>query len=223
MFTTRPSILALAAAGLLALGGWVPAAHSQARPSTNFQSRPTLDALVAQWSEGVFRSPLLCEFEGELIRGVRRVLIRSHMLPGRAATTSLEFVDIRPGPATRCMDATGTPVPNLIGKLELQRPRHRHPETAKRDFKRALKQDKGFEYRVAGGTLEVQVVEVPAPEPQVLDFEAGTAPLSLVFPATDAALALSDFATTRKLVLTLKSSEGETFVLPLFDPSAPPK
>ena len=223
MIATRAFIVALAATGLLALGAWVPAAHSQARPSTNGQSRPTLDALVAQWSGGDFRSPLLCEFDGELVRGVRRVLIRSRMLPGRAATTRLELVDIRPGPATRCMDATGTRVPNLIGSLELQRPRHRHPETAKRDFKRALKQDKGFEYRVAGGTLEVQVVEVPAPSPRVLDFEGGTATLSLVFPATDAALALSDFPTSRKLVLTLKSSQGETLVLPLFDPSARPE
>ena len=73
------------------------------------QSGPALDDLVAQWASGSFRSPLLCELEGELVRGVRRVLIRARPQPGRAPVIVAEFIDPDPGPATRCIDTTGAP------------------------------------------------------------------------------------------------------------------
>ena len=184
------------------------------------QSGPALDDLVAQWASGSFRSPLLCELEGEMVRGVRRVLIRARPQPGRAPVVVAEFIDLDPGPATRCIDTTGAPVPNVVGKLELRRGGHRHPETAMRDFKRGLRQDKGFTYSIFQGKLKVQEVRQPAAEPRLVEFQGGSLALSLVFPATDTARALADFGSTRKLVLTLESGEGERIVLPLFDPAA---
>ena len=199
------------------------------------QAEPTLNDLVAQWSRGSFRSPLMCEVEGELLRGVRRVLIRTEKFASNDPQTSLELIDLDPGQATRCMDATGRQVPNLSGKLQLRRDGHRHPETARRDFLdavrelrpldrddvEALKQDKAFEFRIVSGNLRVQAVALPPAESRLLDFQGGRARLSLLFPATDAARALKDFPSGRKLVLTLESRSGEVFVLPLFDPLVP--
>ncbi len=185
------------------------------------QRKATLNDLVAQWSQGSFRSPLMCEVEGKLLLGVRRVLIRAEKFASNDPQTSVELVDLDPGEATRCMDATGKQVPNLSGKIQLRRDGHQHPETARRDFKRALKQDKGFEYRIVSGALKIQPVEIPAAESRLLDFQGGRARLSVVFPATDAARTLTDFPSGRKLLLTLESGDGEVFVLPLFDPRVP--
>ncbi len=201
---------------LLASSVWTAASIAQTGPS--------LDGLVAQWSAGSFRSPLMCELDGELVRGVRRVIIRSRAMPGNAPETSIEFVDVQAGEATRCLDATGVPVPNLSGRLELKRPGgHRHPETAKRDFKRALRQEKGFTYQIRSGVLAVQAVESPPAKPQLRDFQGGTLTLSLVYPATDAARALAEFRSGRKLLLTLESRDDREIILPLFDPSSPPQ
>lgn len=195
------------------LWGLIPGpAHSQ--------SGPALDDLIAQWASGSFRSPLLCEIDGELVRGVRRVLIRARPQPGRPPVVAAEFVDLDPGMATRCIDSTGAPVPNLVGRLELRRGGHRHPETAMRDFKRRLKQDKGFTYSIFQGELKIQEIRQPGAEPRMVNFQGGSLTLSLVFPATDAARALADFESSRKLVLTLESGEAERIVLPLFDPAA---
>ena len=188
------------------------------------QTNPSLEDLVAIWATGSFRSPLMCEFDGKLVRGVRRVVVRSRPMPNRAPEVSMEFIDIQAGEATRCLDATGVPVPNLIGKLELKRTGgHPHPETAKRDFKRALRQDKGFTYQIRTGVLAVASIESPPTEPEMRDFEGGTATLSLIYPATDAARALGEFQSGRKLLLLLKSRDERKIVLPLFDPSSPPE
>ena len=184
---------------------------------------PGLDEIVAQWSQGSFRSPLMCELEGRLVRGVRRVLIRAQPMPGRPPQMSIEFIDIQPGTATRCIDATGSPVPNLVGKLQLKRPAHRHPETAKRDFKRMLGQDKGFSYSVSSGRLKIQPVASPPAKAVQESFEGGTVTLSLIFPATDAERALAEFRSERKLLLTLESPAGKRILLPLFDPAAQPR
>ena len=191
--------------------------------SAQAQSAPSLDDLIARWAAGSFRSPLLCEIDGELVRGVRRVLVRARPQPGRPPLVSVEFVDLDPGKATRCIDSTGAPVPNLAGRIELRPSGHRHPETATRDFKRALKQDKGFTYAVSSGKLKVQEVSAAPAPARILDLRGGRLTLSLVFPATDPARALADFSSSRKLVLSLESAEGERLILPLFDPSARPR
>jgi hypothetical protein len=208
----RPPVFGTGVVALLVICLWTAAAQAQ--------GAPTLNDLVAQWSSGSFRSPLMCELDGELTRGVRRVLILSRPMPGRPPVTTVEFVDIDPGPATRCMDATGKAMPNIVGKLELRRSGHRHPETAKRDFKRSLKQNKGFTYQISGGVLSIQAVAPLAPEPRLVNFRGGTLTLSLIFPSTDPARALSDFRSVRKLLLTAESPEGDRVILPLFDPSA---
>ena len=207
----RPHGLSVVALMLLASCLGAAASHAQAGP--------TLNDLVAQWGAGSFRAPLMCDLDGELTRGVRRVLVQSRPLPGRDPVTTVEFVDIQPGTATRCMDATGAGVPNIVGKLELRRSGHRHPETARRDFKRALKQDKGFTYQISKGVLSLQEVASPSAKARLVDFRGGSLTLSLIFPATDPARELADFSSDRKLLLTAESSQGDRIILPLFDPA----
>jgi len=198
-------LILLAAALLLAPPAW---------------AEPTLNERVAVWSAGNFRSPLHCEIDGQLIRGVRRVLIRARPVLGRDPQVELEFLDFKPGDATRCIDATGNSVPNVVGRLELRRERNRHPETAQRDFKRMLQKDKGFTYTVAEGSLSIQSVNTTPAPPRDVGFAGGKLKLSLIYPATDADRALLDFPSERKILLTLKSRDGTVIEMPLFDPTA---
>ncbi|MDE0886590.1 MAG: hypothetical protein OSB70_13775 [Myxococcota bacterium] len=182
-------------------------------------AEPSLNERVALWSAGHFRSPVHCEIGGQLIRGIRRVLIQAESVPGRDPLVQAEFFDFEPEDATRCIDATGGALPNVVGRLELRRERNQHPETAQRDFKRALKKDKGFSYKVISGTLDLQDIEDPPAPARPVDFAGGSLSLSLIFPATDAQRALVDFPSGRKILLTLESGNGQVIRMPLFDPA----
>jgi hypothetical protein len=180
------------------------------------QSGPDLSDLVVEWARGRYASPVMCELEGSLVRGIRRVIIGGERMPGRTVTLELQFIDMRPGEATRCVNATGRPQPNALGKLQLRLPGHPHPETAKRDFKQTLKQERGFDFEIAAGRLKLQSVAVPPAEPRVVDFRGGHASIGLVQPATDAERELRDFKSPRKLVLELESPKGDALKLPIF-------
>lgn len=197
------------ALGLLAISclGSLPA-HAQ--------TAPDMAALVADWATGRYASPVFCEFDGELVQGIRRVLLRPHLEPGRPTQLTVQFVDMRPGEATRCSNSLGQAQPNVLGKLQLRLPGNPHPETARRDFKQALKRDRGFTLEVAGGRLQLRDVAAPAPLPRVVDFRGGRARLGLILPATDAERELAGFQSPRKLLLELESKDGEALQLPLY-------
>jgi hypothetical protein len=180
------------------------------------QAGPDLNDLVVDWATGRYASPVMCEIDGELVRGVRRVILRPHHTLGRPTRLAVHFIDMKPGEATRCIDSTGAPQPNVQGKLLLAVPGIPHPETATRDFKRALQRDKGFSLEVTEGVLKLQDVAVPSPSPRLVDYRGGEASLRLVLPATDAARELAPFPSPRKLVLIVVSEGGPPLELPLF-------
>ena len=180
------------------------------------QTPPDLNALVVNWAMGHYASPILCEIEGRLVRGVRRVLLKPRQTFGRPVNLEVHFIDIQPDEATRCVNSTGQDQPNIFGKVWLQIPGIPHPETAKRDFKRRLKRDKSFDFEIVEGHLKLQPVAVPIPAPHVEDFRGGQATLGPAMPATDAARELAPFKSQRKMLLTLKSTSGPTLQLPLF-------
>jgi len=212
-----PPLLApgLALAGILDLALPVQApARAQA---------PDVNDLVIEWATGRFASPVTCEIDGELVHGIRRVIMRPRHTLGRRTRLAVHFIDMRPDGATRCIDAKGDDQPNVLGKLLLELPGIPHPETATRDFKRALQREKGFDLAVTEGILKLQDVAVPPAEPRLVDFHGGKASLRLVLPATDADRALAPFASPRKLVLEVVGPEGddeggrtERIELPLF-------
>lgn len=180
------------------------------------QTGPDLSDLVVDWATGRYASPVMCEIGGELVRGVRRVILRPHHTLGRPTRLAVHFIDMKPGKATRCIDSTGAPQPNVQGKLLLGVPGIPHPETATRDFKRALQRDKGFVLEVTEGVLKTQDVAVPPASPRLVDYRGGEASLRLVLPATDAARELAPFPSPRKLVLIVESERGARLELPLF-------
>lgn len=187
------------------------------------QSGPDVNDLVIQWATGRFASPVFCEMDGELVQGLRRVILRPRYTPNRRARLAVHFIDMRPEDATRCVNATGHDQPNVLGKLLLQVTGTPHPETAQRDFKRRLKRPEGFELDVTEGVLKVHDVTVPASEPRVVDFRGGKASLRRVFPATDADRELKAFPSPQKAILTIWSPDEKTRLeLPLFLASEDP-
>ncbi len=184
------------------------------------QMAPTYHDLIARWVEGEFRSPVNCQIDGELIRGLRRIRIQSHRDRGRRDEFRIEFVDMEPGTATRCTDDTGRDLPNVLGELELRNLSRPHPDTAKRDFKQSLKRDRGFDFQISNGILRTRTVKLPAEEWKAIDFRKGSASISVIFPATDAQRALAPFHSQRKILLTIVAPTGEKLAFALFDPAA---
>jgi hypothetical protein len=183
---------------------------------------PSMNDLVIDWATGRYASPVMCEIDGELVRGVRRLILKPRHSLGRPSQLAVHFIDMRPETATRCIDSTAAPQPNVFGKLLLQLPGTPHPETAMRDFKRGLSRDKGFSLDLTEGILKIQDIAVPTPEARLVDFRGGKGSLRLVLPATDADRELSAFKSPKKLVLSLEAPGGERLVLPLFLASEDP-
>jgi hypothetical protein len=82
------------------------------------QSGPDLSDLMVEWALGRYASPVMCEIDGELVRGIRRVIIRDERTPGRPATLLVQLVDMHPGEATRCVNSLGRPQPNAQGNRQ---------------------------------------------------------------------------------------------------------
>jgi len=203
------------AARRAALGLGLVLAFGAALPAPA-QAPPDLNALIVDWATGRFASPVFCEIGGELVRGIRRVILRPRYTPGRPVSLAVHFIDMRPDEASRCVNSTGDPQPNALGKLLMRVPGTPHPETATRDFKRALKREKRFDLEVTEGVLKLQDVAVPPAAPRLVDFRGSTVRLAPVLPATDADRELAGFNSPRKLLLIVDGPDGERLVLPLF-------
>ena len=175
-----------------------------------------LNALAIEWARGHYASPLFCEIDAKPVRGLRRVLIVPGP-PNRSSPSAwIRFVDMKIERATRCFDATGAAIPNVIGKIEVQLPGRSHPETARRDLKLALRRERGFAFNVLAGALRVQEVGAGEAGAQVVDFRGGSAKLHRIAPASDEARELAEFHSPRTVLLELRAHDGTTLRFPLF-------
>jgi len=199
--------LAFAFAGIA--WGLVPAAS--AAPPT------TLGEAVAAWARGTWASPVYCRIGGETVRGIRRVLIEpsKDVAPGQTVL-GVQFVDMQVDDAERCFDLVGHDLPNLVGKLQLRFNGTSHGEMIQRDFERAIKKDRGFEFVVLGGGLRVEPVGPAKGEPAKVSFKGGEAWLRQPARASDSERALADFDSPRKLELDVRTQDGTRQTLPLF-------
>lgn len=179
-------------------------------------SSPILGDLALDWARGRYATPLVCEIDGEPVRGVRRLLIAPAPNPAGRSAARIIFVDLEPGAATRCFDDFGEPEPNIKGSLEIHHVGGHHPESARRDFKEALRRNRGFDFVVGSGQLQLQKVGPPPASPETIDFTRGSASLRLIAPGSDAARLLADFGSPRKLLLKLRTREGRQLDFPLF-------
>lgn len=185
------------------------------------QSSPDLPDLIAGWAGGSLRSPVSCDIDGKLTRGVRRVILEPVRSPGRSTELRVKFIDLHVDGATRCVDSRGQAVPNVVGTVLARHPGRPHPETAQRDFRNALKRKKGFELEVVDSRVKIRPLDGASSAAEEVDFRRGKLDLSLIYPATDPARELAPFKSQRKFLLTLKAPSGEVLSLPLFDPKAP--
>jgi hypothetical protein len=192
---------------LLGLTSW-PAAAQQA-------SGPSLGTLALTWARGSYATPLVCEIDGQPVRGLRRILITPSLERPDYPTAQITFVDLEPGEARRCFDDFGHSEPNLVGTLEIRYLGSYHPESARRDFKEALRRKRGFEFAVTSGRLRLQEVQQPPPPTEIIDFARGRVELRLIAPGSDAARFLADFRSPRKLLLELETRDGKQLSFPL--------
>ena len=179
-------------------------------------SGPDLGDLALDWARGRYGTPLVCEIDGEPVRGMRRLLIAPVSQHGGRAADRIIFVDLEPGAATRCFDDFGEPEPNILGGVEIHYVGSTNPEHARRDFKEALRRKRGFEFVIGSGHLKLQEVAQPPVPPETVDFARGRASLRLIAPGSDAARLLDDFRSPRKLMLELQTHDGRQLSFPLF-------
>ena len=178
------------------------------------QQRPLdLNALALDWSRGRYLSPVICETEGDFTRGGRRLLITPGPRHAVPLVNRILFSDLEVPDATRCFDELGREQPNVVGQLQFRHPGRSRVDTAQRDFKAALRRDKGFEFRVTGGTLRIQTVGES--ESRDVAFRGGLARLHAIGPGSDDARALSDLVGLRTLLLELEAPDGTRLRLPL--------
>ena len=180
------------------------------------QGAPDLNRLVIDWATGRYASPVMCEIAGKPVRGVRRILITPETFRGQQSLAVIHFVDMQVDDASRCFNATGEGLPNVIGTLKIRLPGRPHPETALRDFKLAIRRERGFDFEIVGGSLSIRDVTSPPSAPRVVDFRGGHAGLHRALPATDEARELADFGSPRKAVLKIEARDRTRLSFPIF-------
>lgn len=175
-----------------------------------------LRGLVIDWARGRYNSPLICEIDGEPVRGLRRVLVTPAPRQSTIPTGRVIFVEMDTERAERCFTDLGEDVPNLKGTLEIRLPGPPRADSATRELKNRLKRDNGMTFDIVTGTLVESPVGKPTGNSRRIDFSGGTARFDRLREGSDEARLLADFDSPRKLVLTIRSEAGTSISLPLF-------
>ena len=180
------------------------------------QMGPTLQDLAVAWASGSYGSPLICEIDGEPVRGMRRLQITPVLQKGRPTEAKVSFVEMDVPPETRCFNDLGAAAPNIAGWVRLRLLGASHPDSAKRDFKQKLKREGGIEFDIPAAHVRTQSTNDAARVWKPLGLRGGHVLLRVVGPGSDNARLLADFESPRKISLELHPSDGETISLPLF-------
>ena len=176
----------------------------------------TVADMALDWSRGRFASPLICKLEGKLVRGIRRVMIAPGPSQQRPRVNRIVFVDLEGEAASRCLGDLSSDVPNVIGSLQIRLPVAGRSDTARRDFREALRRKRGFEFRISAGGLKLQPVTQPPSPARIVDFRGGTALLRTLEPGSDESRLLAPFESPRKLLLQLSARDGTKLSFPLY-------
>ena len=176
----------------------------------------TVADMALDWSRGRFASPLICELEGELVRGIRRVLIAPGPSHQRPRVNRIIFVDLDVDKASRCFAELVGDVPNVTGSVQIYLATSRRSDTARRDFRESLRRKRGFEFRIAEGGLRLQPVTQPPSSARGVDFGGGRASLRTIAPGSDESRLLAPFPSPRKLLLELSARDGTKLLFPLY-------
>jgi hypothetical protein len=179
---------------------------------------PTIADLALRWVEGDFGSPLICQIDGEPLRGLRRISIAPPPRPERPPVMRITFVDLKTEDASRCFTELAGDVPNVLGWVHIRLPGRHGPDTAQRDFREAMRRKRGFEFDISAAKLGIQPVTQPPSAVSFHRFTGGKARMVAVRPGSDSARLLGGFPTPRKLLLELETREGTKLSFPLYVP-----
>ena len=185
-------------------------AHAQAAAA------PTLADLSLDWARGRFATPVICEFQGRPVRGIRRVLIGPGPARVQPPVGKIVFVDLEADEASRCFTELGGDSPNITGSVQIRLLGKWRSETAERDMREQLRRKQGFEYDVPAGALRIGAIGQPASPSRVVDFRGGTATLRALDPGSDSERLLAAFDSPRKLMLELSARDGTKLAFPLY-------
>lgn len=180
------------------------------------QDGPTVADLALEWARGRYATPVICEFGGEPVRGIRRVLIAPGPARVQPPVAKIVFVDLEPGEATRCFTELRSETPNLAGSVQIRLAGNWRPDTASRDFREQLRRKQGFEFEIPAGGLRIQPVRRPPSPARPVDFRGGSAVLREIDPTSDSARLLAEFDSPRKLLLELTATDGTKLSFPLY-------
>ncbi len=180
------------------------------------QREPTVADMALDWSRGRFASPLICELDGTLVRGLRRVLITPGPSHQRPRVNRIVFVDLEVDEASRCFGELAGDVPNVTGSIQIHLSSSRRSDTAQRDFRESLRRKRGFDFRIAAGGLKLQPVTQPPSPTRGVDFRGGTASLRTLEVGSDDSRLLAPFPSPRKLLLELSARDGTKLSFPLY-------
>lgn len=182
-----------------------------AAPALAQQSGVDLNVLALDWARGRYSAPLVCIFEGQPIRGMRRVLVGPGSRNVRPPVGKLVFVALEVAEAERCFTDFGEAAPNLQGNLQIRLPAISRTDTAKHDFGAALRKGGGFDFDIVAGSLLVSAVGQHGEAPKPVDFRGGVASLRALAPGSDAVRLLAEFPSPRKLHLRVSTRAGESY------------
>jgi hypothetical protein len=187
------------------------AATLLAAPAASQQAGVDLNMLALDWARGRYSTPLACLFDGEPVRGMRRILVGPGSRNVRPPVGRLVFVALEVEDAERCFTDFGDAAPNLKGSLQIRHPAISRSDTAQHDFEVALRKHHGFEFDVVSGHLLVQQVGPDAGPAEPVDFRGGVVSLREIRPGSDAARLLAEFQSPRKLHLRLSTRDGQSW------------
>lgn len=175
-----------------------------------------LRKLAVDWARGRYNSPLVCEIDGELVRGLRRLLVTPAPRQSVAPMGRLIFVEMKTDRASRCFTDLGAKVVNLKGTLKIRLPGPPRPDSARRELKGILKRERAVTFDVVSGVLQETPVGKADAEPRSIDFAGGTARFERVHEGSDTERLLADYQSPRKLRLEVRSTDGTIIDLPIF-------
>ncbi|MCG8589726.1 MAG: hypothetical protein MJE66_10585 [Proteobacteria bacterium] len=177
------------------------------------QASPSLADLALDWSRGSFATPLYCEIDAATQRGLRRLEIVPGPRHARPPTNSLRFTPLDlPSGTARCFDDLGREELEVAGRLEFRLDGPERRDSALRDFKARLRRDRGFEFRIARGQLQLGAV---GESRRRVDFAGGELTLREISPASDEARLLRDLPPGRRLLMTIQAPSGESLRFPM--------
>ncbi len=175
-----------------------------------------LRKLAVDWARGRYNSPLVCEIDGELIRGLRRLLVTPAPRQSVAPMGRLIFVEMETDRASRCFTDLGAKVVNLKGTLKIRLPGPPRPDSARRELKGLLKRERAVTFDVVSGVLQETPIGKTDADSRSIDFAGGTARFETVREGSDPERLLADYKSPRKFRLEVRSPDGAIIDLPIF-------